>query len=161
MEKNLKLEHDINSIACTTVTSPLILQYFDELELMVIVLFVVDDIDRNLKRKMQIILFDAKNFGEFVTNELSFQPHDANDNSSDNMITSFKGNGINNHNFCAMNNDFNYMDFDSFDTMTNKYIVVLVHHFHNNKHKNNRRVVNKKRIIKKIQEKAYNQNPKW
>ena len=76
MKHNRKLEHDVNSPASTTVTSPLIIQYFDELELTVIVLLVMDDIDRNLKRKMEIILIVAESFDEYecITNKLSFQP---------------------------------------------------------------------------------------
>ena len=134
LEHNLKLEHDINSIACTTVTSSLIVQYFDELELMVIVLFVMGDIDRNLKRKMQIILFDAKTVGEY--------------------------------DFGAMNNDFNYMDLDSFDSMINQIYCSFGTPLPQQQTQAQEQQTSgqQKRIIKKIQyeeqEKAYNQNPK-
>lgn len=90
--------------------------FFDELELIMIILFVVDDIGRNLNGKIQVVLIDI------MINELSFQPWDANDNGNNNIITIMirlvmhDFNGNDNHNFGAMNNDFDYVDFDNFGT---------------------------------------------
>ena len=97
---------------------------FDELELMISILFSMNDIDSNNKRKMKILLIDTSNFGECMTDELIFQPWDANDNSNNNdnnsdiyMFGNVSFNSFHNQNF-AMTNDFNHMSFDSYGMMS-------------------------------------------
>ena len=93
---------------------------FDELELMINILFQMSGIDTNNKRKMKVLLIDTNNFGECMTDELQliFQPWDANDNSNNSGIHMFGNASFNSNQNFAVKNDFNHMNFDNYGTMS-------------------------------------------
>ena len=66
-----------NTISHTMHNSNIIdIRIFNEVELMISILFSMNDIDTNNKRKMKILLIDTNNFDECMTDEFIFQPWD-------------------------------------------------------------------------------------
>ena len=133
---------------------------FDELEFVVIVLLLMDDIDRNKKRKTKIILIYTKDSAERerMTDELCFQQWYANDNSNnntDNNTDTFDNVSFNSNddrNFRTINNEFNYMSLNCFGTMNYGFSHGFGYN-NKNKSKDNMRVVNKRMLVQIIKQK--------